>query len=520
MVKQNPFTKHRNKLFRDIVQMNFPEVGNSEVVYHSLSKYIIEVPHKFYSVVHYHKVSNYINSFLNEFPNKAIDYLISNNFNLNSAAKNLEEINSLSFHDGKLPKEIKLLNFIDTQIHFNYLKLIEGTYKHFLHFLATISRLRRNKGTDGLDIFNCVEEMPHSNIGVCFPYDNLMRNGIAHGGVEYESDLITYTDKKGNSKVFIPRKVVSQFDKLLDICNGINLAFRIYFLTNSTFLLKNNVRIPENYLLEEIKTEVESSEWKITNFFNSILPNGRKQVIVYVENDFYDLSKVNLLGYITAIRLEKYFNGINRINLNIQSSTSKFVGWANYNVDNIKELRKNNYEFVEEGKSILEDGLLFFIPKVKLPKWCYYIGGLITISKSFKEVNFIESKHKEKINVRFIKFHFQKNYCVIEKSAVFVKQMGIFEIKTEAKKILSAVIREKNNALKRVNINRYKKTKFIKVNVYNLDVRIRDYQFNTANSNLIFTIQLNKTKIKRVLPKGIIEDLGNYYIVWNNKFTF
>jgi|GEM_PF-4912135 len=519
MVKQNPFSKHRNKLFRDIVHLNFPEASSSDVVYLSLSKYVIGVPHKFYSIEHYFKVSNYLNNFLNEFPNKTIDYLISNSFNLNSAAKNLEEINRLSFHDTELPKETELLNFIDTQIHFNYLKLIEGTYKHFLHFLATISRLRRSKGTDGLSFYNCVEEMPHSSIGVSFPYDRLMRNAIAHGGIEYQSESIIYTDKNENSRILIPRKVVSQFDQLLDICNGINLAFRTYFLTNSTFLLNNNVRIPENYLLEEIKTEVESFGWEIINFFNSILPDGRKQVIVYVENDFYDLNKVNLLCNITAIKIEKHLTGINRINLNIQSSTSKFVGWANYNVDNIKKLRKNNYEFIKEGKSILEDRLLVFIPKIKFPKWCYYIGNLITINKSFKEIKFIESKQKEKINVRFIKFHFKKNYYVIEKSAVFVKQMGVFEIKTEAKKILSAVIREKNNSLKRVNINRYKKTKFIKIKVYNLDVRRRDYQFNTANSNLICTIQLNKTKIKNVLPKGIIEDLGNYYIVWNNKFT-
>jgi len=480
MIRQNPFTKHRNKLFRDIVQMNFPELNNSRFVYQSLAKYIIIVPHK-----------------------------------------NVEEINSLTFHDTELSKEIDLLNFIDTKIHYNYLKLVEGSFKHFFHFLATISRIRRTKSVQGLKLKNCIEEMSHSNIGISVPNDIIiMRNGIAHEGVEYQSGSVSYTDDKGNSKVFIPREVVSQFDQLLDICNGINLAFKVYFMSNSTFLLNNNVSIPENYLLEEIKTEVDSFGWKITNFFNSKLPDGRKQVIVYVKNDFYDLSKVNLLGYITAIKLEKYLNGINRINLNIQSSTSKFVGWANYNVDNIKELRKNNYKFVEEEKGILEGGLLVFIPKVKFPMWFYYIGNLITISKSFKEVRTIENKHKEKINVRFIKFHFKKNFWVIENSAVFVNQMGITEIKEESKNILSAVIRKKNNSLKRININRYRKTKFIKVKVYNLDIRERDYQYNLANSNLICIIQLNKTKIRNILPKGIIEDLGNYHIVWNDKFTF
>ena len=86
-----------------------------------------------------------------------------------------------------------------------------------------------------------------------------MRNGIAHGGVTYSSDLIQYQDKKGNRKQLDTYEIIRRFDNLLDVCNGLLLAFSIFMLTRDD----ERYELPTNLLVDELMAATTTPYWSV-----------------------------------------------------------------------------------------------------------------------------------------------------------------------------------------------------------------------------------------------------------------
>ena len=59
-------------------------------------------------------------------------------------------------------------------------------------------------------------------------YRHIIRNGIAHGGITFLQREIKYRDKKGNEETVDTRSVVRLCDDLLDTCNGLAVALKIF----------------------------------------------------------------------------------------------------------------------------------------------------------------------------------------------------------------------------------------------------------------------------------------------------
>lgn len=162
MVLENcPTTKTLNEFWNQKITDSFPilekETGSK---YLSLKEYIANRPQKFYNENTYEDYLTFLHNLKKDNSNLFISIYKEYEHELNIAIKTLNDINSLKFHDQLEPdNNIESILFIENNIHFNYVKLIEAVYHKFLLFIAYQQRVSRNKPTSGLDIYNCVEEI-------------------------------------------------------------------------------------------------------------------------------------------------------------------------------------------------------------------------------------------------------------------------------------------------------------------------------------------------------------------------
>ena len=287
-----------NRIKAEFIHIKFTD--NSEIL--SIYKYLEKSPERFYCINSFNVYFELLQNSMVDNEKDLISILRDIESQLDISIKNLKETNNKNINDFILPSDnISLLTFIDHDIHYNYLKTLESSFYSFLLIPAKLSRIKRNKSADGLDLFNVIEELNNSKFSfINEVYNNTIRNGIAHGKVKYTDLDIIYEDKKGNKEQIQIKDIVKRFDNLLNVVNGFCLAFSIFCFTNPKLFMKNFIKIPNSILIEELQEKVNTSGWKIVDCLDSVAMKNKEQLIVYVRNDNWDYQKVLYFSIQTA----------------------------------------------------------------------------------------------------------------------------------------------------------------------------------------------------------------------------
>ena len=169
---QNPLTRERDQVDRARVLLSFPVLGR-ETEQHALvlRRYLDNRPEKFFD--------------------RALLFL--------------RELNLEEWHDSLLNTgdDYDLIRMIDKHVHPAYLRLVEGVFTPLLRPVAHFSRLHRNRGVEGLDVWSINEELKgQKEEHLVRPYQHTVRNGIAHGGISFLQREIRYRDHRGNEETF------------------------------------------------------------------------------------------------------------------------------------------------------------------------------------------------------------------------------------------------------------------------------------------------------------------------------
>lgn len=301
---QNIFPNHllnsSHEIQRHILENIFSDLtGCNHKSYLSLYKYVNNRPEKYYSKDIFFDYYSFLKDENRNNKQRLTNLLNQNIFNINNAFLFLNEINQSNWYDIiENLDEYDFIRFCDRTINTTYLKLIEGVYYPFIYLLAFISRINRNKNTDGLDVYNSVEELKFLNrSNYCTVYDNIIRNGIAHGGLIYKQKEITYIDKKSNSKSLTDVEVITLIDSLIDLCNALVLAAKLFYVMH----LDDGFDIPQHLMIEELKSETEAPWWKIDGCLNSVTFNNESQLIIYVRPNTRDYFKVQYSTFMTLL---------------------------------------------------------------------------------------------------------------------------------------------------------------------------------------------------------------------------
>jgi len=297
---------HEN--YRKILRTKFPELKNcGHKSYLLFYKYINKRPEKFYSQVVFEKFSTFLESEFKNNKERLVNLLNQNYYKIDKAYFFINEINNLDWHDSfEDMDELDFVKFIDNKTNPVYLQLTEGVFFPFIYLLAFISRLNRNKQIDGLDVFNCVEELNiHGNNDYCRTYDNIVRNGIAHGAVTYKQKEINFKDKRGKSKSFRFRQFIDLVDDHIDTCNALVIASKIFYIK----YLNENLYIPPQLMIEELQSETESPWWRIEGSLKSKIANNQSQLIIYARTDTKDVLKAYYSTIMTGVLSEQFSPG-------------------------------------------------------------------------------------------------------------------------------------------------------------------------------------------------------------------
>ena len=532
LIKNNPAMSQFHDDWRQRIRNKFSDINfSTSPDYLCLIHYLDKAPQKFYSNEAFKQYLYILEEIKLKDPKSLANILIDAESLLSISNKILTEINDKSIHDIHLPKDHNdLIDFIDREIHYNLLKLYETPFFQFSKIIAKYYWIKNNKVTDGLDLYNAVTQI--KKVGFDFVesiYLHDVRNGIAHGKIIFSDLDITYIDKKGNNAKISTRKIIDTLDGTLDITNGFCLAFKVFCLTNSDFFKDYSVPIPQSILLEELQAKANGPDWTITNCLDSVALNDRKQLMIYVKNDNWSFEKVLWYAFTSALWAEALTKSYDRIFFSLHSKHAKIspVGFAAYDARKMRQLRETNAHEFGSYKGVLEGDLLYFVPKIKFPKFIYTIGTYKDIAKSIFPLayrNYIDTYFPNPFYIRDTKIHRKKNFVVVEDTSVIIKANFLENsedlIRKNRKKIVNLAIRYSRKKCSRLSITRYLGVQHIRVFIYDTDKRVRNFQNSWLIPELIATIEVNTTKHIRTIDilGGTPEQIGKYRIVWNRKW--
>lgn len=523
-------TKELHNSWRKEIFSIFPYLNESNNGdYLSIVKYINDIPYKFYSKKAFQDYYDFLEHLKTSSPEHLKTILNEKGRDISLALKYLAEINSLEIHDTLLPQnDIDLLIFTDRNIYYNYLRLTEGVYATLIYPLAYFELVKNNKKTDCLrDIFNCVEVLKKSdNIYLTEPYINVIRNGIAHGNITYLENNIVFSDNKGNTYELYAKDFINLFDTMIDYCNGIALGLKIFLTLNLEYLEQNKIRIPRQILLEELRASVDAPGWQIIELLESrITIDGNSQLMIYVKNDLLRYIEVLYFCFRTAILVEKFASGYGRYFFNLKNKYS-YDGWAAFDGILLKKLRIQNENNFGKYTDALENGYVFFVPKIRLPSLIHFIVNFIAIFRQNFPLVWKEYRNTyfpKKVKRCVLTIH-RNGVCSIINGQVVINNTTNNEhefIRRNCSSIVNKAIMEVKSKIKLFNICKYLPVGYLRIGIYQEDFRQRKLHAGGLVPELICTIELkrlNRIKAPDIFG-GLPEIAGHYKIVWNSKAT-
>ena len=154
--------------------------------------------------------------------------------------------------------------------------------------MSTQESIDRGKQGEGLDVRSVMEELKGGAMAIhTRSYRQMIRNGIAHGGITFLQNKIRYTDKRGNEETHSAGFIVRLCDDLVDTCNGLAVALKVFFVGAGD----QGYDVPRQLLFEELQEETRLPWWKIIGCVDSEV-GGKSQLIIYANPNSRHYSKV------------------------------------------------------------------------------------------------------------------------------------------------------------------------------------------------------------------------------------
>ena len=510
----------QQKQQKKILVEKFKDILPEDCSFLSLFKYISKSPQKYYSNENFNLYYQFLCNEMKSNKNNFQELLNKNNQKINNSIQQMTIINNENWHENiRNIDDFAEMLYFDLKICPTYLKLLEGVLNPLFYLIAHQSRKGRRKSTEGLDIYNCVEELKGTIYEpLTITYNNIIRNSIAHGSNRYSKNEICFVDR-GKSIKIDNRNFLRKVDDLVDVCNALIFALKIIYIKN----IDSGVLLPRQLMIEELKAVTNSPWWKIEGCLESTIINNESQLMIFVRPNTTDKNKVFYSSVMTGILAEYYAPGYKRYFVSLKS-TICLPGWIVFDGSLMKEKRLKKAKTFEEYRGIIIDNLFFFIPRYKLPKLFYKLN---TLYLSFK-INFALNKknYEEKIGmtnflIRSTSIH-RNGWRLVLKGSVILnynKSDTENKIKSEANRIVKLCLKKAKNKQKNILL-KLLPLGYARIRLFNTDYRNRRLDSFGLEKELIGTIQIKKIKRIKVpdIYNSSIENFQNYRFAWNKKW--
>lgn len=487
--------------------------------YLALVKYLDKQPEKFYSKQVFTAFFDFLNDSLAKTPKRIISILNDTRLELNKAFSILDRVNKEKWHDDLKPDlEYEFMLFCDANLNTSYLKLVDGVYFHFIYIIASFITLSRGKSTAGLDLYSCVQIIKKGFPLFCEPYNHIVRNGIAHGGVTYKHFEIIYQDKHKNSVSIQGSELMDLADELIDLCNGMALALRIFYLQNI-----GKVNTPQQIMLEELQAQTNVPWWNIEGFLESQIQSST-QLVIFASPKTYDHPKVQYISLYSGVLCEELAPGYDRYFFYLRSPKI-LPGWVSFDGKKLRDVREKVATAFEDYIGVIDNDLVY-IPKLRFPIprllrtiETYYYSFILHFPLAIDEA--MNNLKRARFTYRNVKIHRTKMHLFLESWIVFDTQ-NHNDIQSVLRHSLRRMLRESlRRAKKKVNLfDRFFPLGFAKLHVYKSDYRRRKLINFGLSDDLICTVQVKRLKEVKLpdIKDSTIEIIGKYRIAWNKQW--
>lgn len=450
-------------------------------------------------------------------------YLFEHYSSINAALHFLRQINSEDWHDDPIRDggDYGVMRLIDKVVHPAYLRLTEAVLAPLVRLPAHFSLTDRGRGTERLDIFNVADSLSKTVFAECVkPYRPTMRNGIGHGGVVYQRDSIRYQDKKGGSETIAVREVVRIFDDLLDTCNGLAAAFKVFVLTHN----RHGYELPLELTIEELRESTRSPWWSIESCIESEVPGG-KQLLIYAKQNSRHELKILWAATQTAMTAESLAPGYQRYFLPMNASKES-LGFAAFDGSKLEELRLSGADGVHQYVGAFEEIGFFLHPKPTRSRFMGMIetfAGIARAHRSLLRTQIRDAMRLPKVVCREAKF---------ERNSWKLRTWGKVVISTNGAEPMSQVIRRhkrrilrKVTAAGRVDMPCFDRARYLPVAFAHIDIYCEDFRKRRLDGfglgpQLVCTLQLRRTRKIRIIDilGSTVEVTGCWRIAWNKEW--
>lgn len=289
----------------------------------------------------------------------------------------LREVNSQTWHDQDIGGAADYDNFrvVDRHVHPAYLRLVESVLIPLARPVAEFSRVRRGKSAAPLRAWDIVQELQGTSYSrLVASYRHVMRNGIAHGDVTFGDREIRYRDLRGNEYSSGLDEVVRLVDDLLDECNGMVAALKVFL----RYASGGSYRVPLQLQLEELQEESRTPWWSVDGCVESEVLSGDRQLIVFCRASSMRYKTVQWSAFRCGVLAECFAPGYDRYFVAIRAART-MSGWAAFRGKELRLAREKAERDPQDHSgygSVLEEPGVFFKPRVRIPDGVARLGTL------------------------------------------------------------------------------------------------------------------------------------------------
>jgi len=518
---QNPITLARNLHDRTCIETLFPDlIACPESHFMALRSYLHNCPERFFSRSIHTLLLEWLKARDRNQRKELREYLAGMNAELSNAMLFLRQINSEDWHDRALVQgdDYEVIRFIDKVLHPTYLRLVEGVLSAFIRPVAHFTRLDRSKKTEGLDVFNLVQELSTTPMATCVnSYNHTVRNGIGHGGITYRQSSIQYHDKRGNLENLDVRSVIRLCDDMVDTCNGLASAIKVFFVLSS----KGGYQWSRELLVEELVEETRSPWWSIDGCIETEVPSGT-QLLIYARPNSRRLQNVMWAAIHSVVLAESLAPGYSRYFFSLRTPKAYF-GWATFDGRRLRQLRESGATEILEYADAIEKNGFCYIPRPAIPS---IFSKLDTLIQSFRyNWPLILQQIRENLRIpriisRGTQMHRNAWGYVLRGDVVMTgldSETAAETIRSHKRRIIRSAAKDAKSSISRFDIVRYLPLGYAHVSVYSEDFRRRQLGSFGLGPELVCTIKLQR--IRRIkspdIMGSIIETSGTWRIAWN-----
>lgn len=333
----------------------FPELENcGHEFFAFMSLYAREIPWTFFDRGIATNALRVLNEIRSTNDRLLLSFFTDRHGEIEIAFRSLDEINRAPFHDRDwwIVPDLDQIRDIRELIHPAYLQLCEGVLKTLLHPIAVFQRRKGGSNSETFKADERIDAAKNAGLGAFGSFDSVVRNAIAHGRVKFAKDSIRYRNI-GMSEDEALRKTPSEtlrlFEDLLDLCNGLAVAYRLFVLLDKKLLFSESAQVPPALVFPEVQHQLNTVGWQVRDYLEYEYGNVERDLNLFVTSSYFDDHKTRLSVIRAATFASRFMPSFDRCYVRLERR-GRNGGWGLFDTTKIRDLLRRG---ITDGPSYL-----------------------------------------------------------------------------------------------------------------------------------------------------------------------